>query len=93
MDTLILIVIATACTLAFIRKAEGTSGMNDPEATIDNIRRGVANGWYTCVLTRIEGKPAVKLSGKDAAGNDYEDVYPVSESTWQTLASEGYNVE
>ena len=92
MDTLILIVIATACTLAFIRKAEGTSGMNDTEATIDNIRRGVANGWYTCVLSRIEGKPAVKLSGKDASGNDYEDVYPVSESTWQTLAGEGYKI-
>lgn len=93
MDTFILIAIATACTLAFVRKAKGTSGMNDTEVSIDNIRRGVANGWYTCILCRVEGKPAVKLSGKDASGNSYEDVYPVSESTWQTLASEGYNVE
>lgn len=93
MDTLILIAIVTGCAFAFMRSANGTSGMNDTEVTLDNIRRGVKNGWYRCVLVRSEGQPAVKLVGKDTTGNDYEDIYPVSEKTWQTLLNEGYKIE
>ena len=34
-------------------------GMEDDPVSIENIRRGVANGWNTCVLTRINNIPAV----------------------------------
>ena len=79
--------------VAFIRSAtRGTSGMNDTPVSIDNIRRGVANGWYKATLTRVNGKPAVRLYGKDTAGNDYGDVFPISEHDWQTLKAERYDV-
>lgn len=92
METLFVIALITACGLAFLRGAQGTAGMNDPETDIANIRRGVANGWYTCVLTRVDGKAAVRLSGKKPTGENYTDVYPVSEQTWQTLKNDGYKV-
>lgn len=92
MDTLILIAIATGCFLA-LRKSKATAGMNDKESSLDNIHRGVANGWYTCKLTRVNSKPAVILTGKDANGDDYSDLYPVSEKTWQTLKAEGYETQ
>lgn len=93
MDAFILIAIAVGLLAISRSTTKGTSGMNDTEATLDNIRRGVKNGWYSCVLVRSDGFPAVKLSGKDTTGNSYEDIYPVSEDTWQTLKSEGYKVE
>ena len=92
METLFVIALITACGLAFLKGAKGTAGMNDPETDIANIRRGVANGWYTCTLTRVNGKPAVRLSGKTTDGKQSTDVYPVSETTWQTLKNEGYKV-
>lgn len=79
--------------VAFMRSAtHGTSGMNDKPVSLDNIRMGVARGWYTATLTRVGGKPAIRLFGKDAKGNDYGDVFPISEHDWQTLKNEGYSV-
>lgn len=92
MKKYLLIGIAAVFCFAFLRKAKGTAGMNDPETSLDNIRRGVANGWYTCLLTRVNGKPAVRLSGKTTDGWTSTGVYPVSEKTWQTLKNEGYKV-
>ena len=93
MDRFILIALLFGVGVAISRRAKGTAGMNDPETDIVNIRRGVANGWYTCVLTRVNGKPAVRLSGNLQDGKPYTDVYPVSEQTWQTLKAEGYKTE
>ena len=90
-----LVIIGILVLGGFIIKAvgsKGTAGMNDAETTLANIRRGVANGWYSCVLTRVNGKPAVRLSGKSTDGNTYSDVYPVSEETWQTLKADGYEI-
>lgn len=92
METLFVIALITACGLAVLKGAQGTAGMSDPEISLDNIRRGVANGWYTCLLTRVNGKPAVRLSGKTTDGWTSTGVYPVSEKTWQTLKNEGYEV-
>ena len=92
MKKYLLIGLAAVFCFAFLRKAKGTAGMSDPETSLDNIRRGVANGWYTCTLTRVNGKPAVRLSGKTTDGKQSTDVYPVSETTWQTLKNEGYKV-
>lgn len=92
MDELILIGILILGGFALSKK-KCTSGMNDPETSLANIHRGVANGWYTCKLTREKnGKAAVILTGKDANGDDYSDLYPVSENTWQTLKAEGYEI-
>ena len=72
---------------------ESVYGMEDDPVSIENIRRGVANGWYTCVLTRVNGIPAVRLSGRTADGKTYTDVFAVTEEDWQTLKKEGYAEE
>lgn len=61
------------------------AGMQDPEASLDNIRRGVANGWYKAKRTMVNGKPAVELSGRTKDGKLYTDVYPVSLETYNKL--------
>lgn len=71
---------------------ENIEGMTDSEVSIENIRRGVANGWYTAELTRVDGAAAVRLSGKTNDGSTYTDVYPISESDYNTLMGDGYKV-
>ena len=78
--------------LLISHSAKATSGMNDTPVTLDNIRRGVREGWYSCVLTRVDGQPAVRLSGILQDGNEYLGTYPISETDWQTLKNEGYIV-
>lgn len=76
-----------------MRKVKGTNGMSDPVTSIENIRRGVKNGWYSAQLTRTaDGKPAVLLSGKKTDGFYTQDIYPITEADWQTLRAEGYAV-
>ena len=70
--------------LALIRR-KPVSGMQDPEVSLDNIRRGVANGWYKATRTMVNGKPAVELSGRTQDGKLYTDVYPVSQETYNKL--------
>lgn len=90
----LLIIGGIVLAVAFIRSAtRGTSGMNDTPVSIDNIRRGVQNGWYTAQLTYYDGKPAVILSGKNTDGKLYTDIYPISKSDWETLRKEGYEVK
>ena len=84
MKKYLLIGLAAVFCFAFLRKAKGTAGMNDPETDIANIRRGVANGWYTCTLTRVNGKPAVRLSGKTTDGKQSTDVYSVRNNVANT---------
>ena len=67
--------------------------MEDDPISIENIRRGVTNRWYTCVLTRVDGIPSVRLSGRTADGNTYTDVFAITEEDWQTLKKEGYAEE
>ena len=93
METLFVIALITACGLAFLKGAQGTAGMNDTPVSLENVRRGVKNGWYTCTLVRMQGRPAVRLSGKNTNGQMYSDVYPISEADWQTLKNEGYDAQ
>ena len=68
-------------------------GMEDTPVSIDNIRKGVERGWYSCVLVLVDGIPAVHLTGKTADGKTYSDVYPVTKEDWETLRNEGYEVK
>ena len=72
---------------------EDVAGMEDIPVSIDNIRKGVQRGWYAATLVRVNGVPAVRLSGRSADGMPYSDVFPVSEADWQALKAEGYAVE
>ena len=71
---------------------KGMTGMTDATVSIDNIRKGVARGWYTAELTYANGKPAVRLSGTATDGTYTSDVYPIALKDWQTLKAEGYKV-
>lgn len=52
--------------------------MSDPEVALDNLKRGIANGWYTAQLTIVDGQQAVRLSGKLTNGKQFSDVYPIT---------------
>lgn len=95
MDALILIsaLLLGGFAMATLTKPRTTDGMEDTPVSIDNIRRGVAEGWYTCTLVVVDGIPAVHLTGKTANGKPYSDIYPITQADWNTLKAEGYKVE
>lgn len=77
--TPIIATIAVAIGLLFIaNKQKGVGKMSDPAVALDNLKRGIANGWYQAQLTTVDGKPAVRLSGKLTNGKQYSDVYPIT---------------
>ena len=95
MDGLIITAIILGVAFAAIagsKRNDDISGMEEDPVSIENIRRGVANGWYTCVLTRVNGSAAVRISGKVVNGKQFTDVYPITEEDWKTLKAEGYDV-
>lgn len=76
--TILTSVVVAIGLLAIANKQRGVGSMNDPEVALDNIKRGIANGWYTAQLTTIDGRQAVRLSGKLINGKQYSDVYPIT---------------
>lgn len=62
--------------------------MSDTPVSLDNVRKGIARGWYKAQLCTVDGKPAVKLSGT-ANGKPYSDYYPVTQAAWTALKSDG----
>ena len=91
-----IIVIGALAAMALIAAAAKPTadiyGMEDQPVAIENIRKGVQNGWYDCTLVYVNGKPAVRLSGRTADGRPYSDVFPITQEDWNTLKSEGYKV-
>lgn len=76
-----------------ISEPSDVRGMQDDPVSIENIRRGVQNGWYSCTLITANGRPAVRLSGYTRDGKLFTDVYPVTKEDWDTLKNEGHKVE
>lgn len=77
--SLIFTIATIAWGLAKMRKKiENVSGMLDAAPTLENLKRGIANGWYTAQLTMVNGKQDVRLSGKLTNGKQYSDVYPIT---------------
>ena len=93
MNELVLIGILLLGGLLIRQAAKSTSGMSDSPVSIENIRRGVANGWYTAQLTRVNGQPAIRLSGTRTDDTQFVDVYPISENDWQILKKEGFPID
>ena len=94
MNELVLIglLLLGGAAIAYSKKHGSVDGMQDNPVTLDNIRKGVERGWYKARLTRVNGQPAIYLYGYDVKGKEYGDTYPISESDWQTLKAEGYDV-
>ena len=76
--TILTSVVVAIGLLAIANKQRGVGSMSDPEVALDNLKRGIANGWYTAQLTTIDGRQAVRLSGKLTNGKQYSDVYPIT---------------
>lgn len=64
--------------LLIANKQRGVGSMDDAPVALDNLKRGISNGWYQAQLTTVGGKPAVRLSGKLINGKQYSDVYPIT---------------
>ena len=91
MNELILIGILVLGGIAMAAaKNKGANGMSDKPVSIDNIRRGVSQGWYTAQLTHADGRTAIILSGRTADGKLFSGMYPISQADWDTLKAEGY---
>lgn len=73
-------------------KQSKVSGMADAAPTLENLKRGIANGWYTAQLTVVNGQQAVRLSGKLTNGQQYSDVYPVTPQVAKELKQMGVPV-
>ena len=93
MDGLVIIglLLLGGFAIAAAKKHDSIDGMEDTPVSIDNIRKGVARGWYSATLCRVDGVPAVRLTG-EVGGKPYSDVFPIAETDWQTLKNEGYSV-
>lgn len=64
--------------------------MTDTPVSLDNIRKGVARGWYKAdAVFYVFGTPSVRLSGKDTTGTMYSDVYPITQATYDALVADG----
>lgn len=77
-STILTSIVVAICLLAIANKQRSVGSMNDPEVALDNLKRGIANGWYKAQLTTIDGRQAVRLSGKLINGKQYSDVYPIT---------------
>ena len=73
-------------------RSRSVGNLEDDPVDADKIRMGVARGWYECKLIRINGIPAVELSGRTADGAYYKDKFRVTEDDWNALKNEGYLV-
>lgn len=79
---------AVGLLFARTRKIVGAGTMQDTPVSLENVRKGIARGWYSAQLCTVDGRPAVKLSGT-ANGKPYSDYYPVSQATWDALKADG----
>lgn len=64
--------------LLIANKQRGVGSMDDAPVALENLKRGIANGWYQAQLTMVNGQQAVRLSGKLTNGREYSDVYPTT---------------
>lgn len=88
--TAIGLALAAAITWKLLHKrSQKVGAMTDPMPTLDNLKRGIANGWYTAKLTTFDGQQAVELSGKLTDGTPYVDIYPITEDIANELRKIG----
>lgn len=88
--TAIGLALAAAVTWKLVHKrSQKVGAMTDPMPTLDNLKRGIANGWYTAQLTMVNGQQAVRLSGKLTDGREYSDVYPITVEVANELRAMG----
>lgn len=93
MNGIVIIGALAAVALICAAAKKNQQGLVEYDVDSEDIREGVQNGWYTCVLTTKDDMPAVILSGKMTNGEDFQGVYTISPNDWKALQKEGYAVE
>ena len=95
MDGIIVIgiLVLGGLAIAAAQKHDSVDGMEDTPVSADNIRKGVSRGWYTAALTRVAGKPAIRLRGTSKDGVQIVDTFPISQEDFDALQNEGYLIE
>ena len=88
--TAIGLALAAAVAWKLLKKRSKKIGaITDPMPTLDNLKRGIANGRYTAKLTTFDGQQAMALSGKLTDGTPYVDIYPITEDIANELRKIG----
>ena len=82
-------VVCAIVLLMRANKQRGVGKKSDPKVALDNLKRGIANGWYTAQLTIVDGQQAVRLSGKLINGKQFSDVYPITSEVATELKQMG----
>ena len=60
------------------------------EISLENLRMGIANGWYEVKLFAGEnGKYFAIISGQDTDGNDIQTTKDISQATYEALKADG----
>ena len=64
------------------------------EISLENLRMGIANGWYDVKLmagTDKNGNPVYNaiLTGQDTDGNDIQTIKDISKATYEALKADG----
>ena len=90
--TAIGLALGAAFVWKLLSKQKSVGKMSDQAPTLENLKRGIANGWYTAEITTVDGKTAVRLSGKLTDGAYYQDVYPISAEAANELRMMGVKV-
>lgn len=88
-ETAMVLSIGAALLWKILHKTKSVGAMTDPAPTLDNLKRGISNGWYTAKLVMVDGQQAVQLSGKMTDGKFYQDVYPITAEVANELRKMG----
>ena len=83
---ILLALVAGAWILYKQKKCTKDSG----EVSLDNLRMGIANGWYTVMLFAGDNdKYFAIISGKDTNGQDEQTTKEISYATYAALKADG----
>ena len=84
-----LLIIGAIILIGRKRTEHAVGKLSDRPLDLQNILMGVERGWYKAKTAKNSFGYVVYLSGKKADGTYTEDVYPISEETYNALVAKG----
>lgn len=84
-----LLIIGAIILIGRKRTEQAVGKLSDRPLDLQNILMGVERGWYKARADKTTYGYVVYLSGKKADGSTTEDVYPISEETYNALKAKG----
>lgn len=91
MDGIWIIGILAAVGVAIAaRKPKEDPDMEDHPVSAQDVERGVKNGWHDAILTRVDNKPAVRLTGRNIDGRTITNIFRTTQKDFDKLQEKGY---